>query len=114
MTTGDADAESSSWHGGSWSAGCWLPVPTPLVVGGEVGWSPGWSGDLVGVDPGWRVELGVSVGADVDVPAVVVHDSMVVAAEQDQVAQQRNVIPTSSLMSARRLLAPGGSQKVMS
>jgi hypothetical protein len=44
-------------------------------------------GGLVGVDPGWWVEAGVSVGADVDVPAVVVHDPVVVPAEEHQVRQ---------------------------
>ena len=40
---------------------------------------------MVGVDPGWRVEAGVSVGADVDVPAVVVDDLVVVSAQEYQV-----------------------------
>jgi hypothetical protein len=42
----------------------------------------------VRVDPGWWVELGVSVGADVDVPAVVVDDPVVVPAEEHQVARR--------------------------
>ena len=33
------------------------------------------------------MELGVSVGADVDVPAVVVDDSVVVSAQEDQVGE---------------------------
>ena len=33
------------------------------------------------------MEAGVPVGADVDVPAVVVHDSMVVSAQEYQVGQ---------------------------
>jgi hypothetical protein len=36
---------------------------------------------LVGVDPGWWEEFGVSVVGDVDVPAVVVDGAVVVAAE---------------------------------
>jgi hypothetical protein len=43
------------------------------------------SGCPVGVDPGWWQEFGESVVADADLPAAVVDDSMVMAAEQDQV-----------------------------
>jgi hypothetical protein len=57
------------------------------------GWWVGWvgwvavvaSGCAVGVDPGWWVEGGEPVWGDVDVPAVVVDDPVVVSAEQDEV-----------------------------
>jgi hypothetical protein len=43
----------------------------------------------VGVDPGRWQEFGSSVVGDADVPAVVVHDSVVVVAKQGEVVQIR-------------------------
>jgi hypothetical protein len=58
------------------------------------GWLLVWvvevaAGSLLGVEGGWWDEVGVLVGAEADLPAAVgvVDESVVVAAEQDEVVQ---------------------------